>query len=556
MNQPTKNTFSESMGEALDSTPLPVSLRELAFIGLAILFFWFGSFGLLSLSDPRESEFGGHPDEASHYVTGLMVFDYLKGHVGEHPLRYAETYYEYYPKVAIGHFPPGYYVIEALWFLLFNESTSSVLALQALAGALIAGLMAWLVVAVGGEWLVAIAVGALVCTLPLLQRYVGMVMSDIWLSLFCLLSVLSFGLYLRRPGYRYALLFGCLAAMTILIKGSGLMLAFVPPISLILTQRYSLFFTRAFWVAAVPVVGICGPWMALTYKITEEGMVQAWSLGYIAEAVPYFLVQTYKTLGFALLALTLLGALRLFKGRVAAGRVPEFSAVMLALPLGLVVTYTLIPVGFEQRYLLPAVAPALFFVAQGVPRVAEMLQGRFRLPYSGLLVLVVACVCYFAEVFELPEKRFRGFAQLIDQMNLPAEGKGKLILVSSDARGEGALVAGIASRDQRPFNQVLRGTKVLSTSDWMGRGYQLSHESGEALVGYLERKNVDWLVLDHSMPAERVVKHHGQLSQTIASFPERFQLVEKATILRRYAGERQDAELYRFLAAGEGVPNP
>ena len=556
MNQPTKNSLSENGLTEPGLTPLPVRPRELAIIGLAILFFWFGSFGLLSLSDPRESEFGGHPDEASHYVTGLMVFDYLKGHLGEHPLRFAEMYYEFYPKVAIGHFPPGFYVIEAVWFLLFGESTNSVLALQSLSGALIAGLVAWLVIAVGGEWFVALSAGALVCTLPLLQRYVGMVMSDSWLSLFCLLSALSFGLYLRRPGYRYSLLFGCLAAATILIKGSGLMLAFVPPISLILTRRYHLFFSRAFWVAALPVVGICGPWMVVTYKITEEGMVQAWSLGYLAEAVPYFLLQAYSTLGFALLALTLLGALRSFNGRVATGRVPEFNAVMLALPLGLVVTYALIPVGFEQRYLLPAVGPALFFFAQGVRRVAEMLEGRLRQPVPGLVVLIAACVFYFVEIFELPEKGFRGFSPLIARMGLPDEGQGKLILVSSDARGEGALVAGVAARDQRPRNQVLRGTKVLSTSDWMGRGYELSHESDEALLQFLERKNIDWLVLDNSIPTERVVKHHEQLSRAIDAYPERFELVEETMILRRYAGERQDAELYRILPASEGVPNP
>ena len=49
-----------------------------------------------------DEEFGGHPDEAAHYVTGLMVGDYLRAGMNQSPMAYAENYYTHYPKVALG----------------------------------------------------------------------------------------------------------------------------------------------------------------------------------------------------------------------------------------------------------------------------------------------------------------------------------------------------------------------------------------------------------------------------------------------------------------------
>ena len=250
-----------------------------------MLLCWGLSFGLLSLSDVLQSEFGGHPDEASHYVTGLMIFDYLSGHLGENPLQFAEAYYEYYPKVAIGHFPPGYYVFESLWFALFSESIGSVFLFQSFVCALLAGFIGCAVTAARGHRLLGIGCALVCCSLPLVQRYAGMVMSDLLLGLFCFLACLSYAAFLRNPSYFLSFLFGCLAATAIMIKGSGLMLAFVPPIALILTRNYDLFKSRKFWASTIPVLLVCLPWMFLTYKITEEGMVSEWSLGYVAEAL-------------------------------------------------------------------------------------------------------------------------------------------------------------------------------------------------------------------------------------------------------------------------------
>ena len=62
------------------------------------------------------SEFAGDADEPSHYVTGLMVRDYLAQLAPAPPMEYAEAYYIHYPRVAMGHWPPMFYAVEGVWY--------------------------------------------------------------------------------------------------------------------------------------------------------------------------------------------------------------------------------------------------------------------------------------------------------------------------------------------------------------------------------------------------------------------------------------------------------
>ena len=475
-----------------------------------------------------------------------MIHDYLWGHLGENPLSFAEAYYDYYPKVAIGHFPPGFYLVESLWFSVFSDSLNSVLLMQSFTAGLLGTMIACLVILGGGRQSLGFILGLVFCSLPLVQRYVGMVMSDLLLGLFCFGACWCYGLFLRKPGYRLSILFGVLAAATIMIKGSGLMLAFVPPLALVLTRRYELFRSRVFWVSVLPVLAICLPWILLTYKITEEGMVREWSPAYVAEALPYFARQIYRTLGAGLCLLLAIGVTASLKGRQAAGRFPEMSAVMLALPIGLILTYTLVPVGFEQRYLIPILGPALFFVGMGCCRICDQ-NWRFGLSQKKMsAVFFGVMVLYVVEVFEVPTKGFQGFQELVDAMELNKNSEMRQILVSSDARGEGAVVASVAMDDVRLGNRVLRGSKVLSTSDWMGRGYTLAHTNSADLLKFLKTEEIDWLIVDLSVPADRRMGHHGQIAKLVEEFPMEFDRVRQSKVRRRFRGEQDLASIYRI----------
>src|SRR3974390_765905 len=76
------------------------------------------------------SEFGGYPDEPAHYVTGLMIRDYVASGFPGSPVAYAENYYLHYPKVAFGIWGPLLHFTEAAWTLVFPPSRASMLALM------------------------------------------------------------------------------------------------------------------------------------------------------------------------------------------------------------------------------------------------------------------------------------------------------------------------------------------------------------------------------------------------------------------------------------------
>ena len=90
-----------------------------------------------------QSDFGAHADEGAHVVTSLMVRDYLAGGWQEevHPLKYAQLYYDQFPKVAIGHYPPGFYGLASLPLLLSRCSVSLLLFMAALSAGV--GWMTW-----------------------------------------------------------------------------------------------------------------------------------------------------------------------------------------------------------------------------------------------------------------------------------------------------------------------------------------------------------------------------------------------------------------------------
>ncbi len=79
------------------------------------------------LSGAYRAEFAGYPDESAHYVTSLMVRDFIAGGNYTNPVQFADDYYAHYPKVALGHWPPLFYAFGGLWMLIFSASRQSVL---------------------------------------------------------------------------------------------------------------------------------------------------------------------------------------------------------------------------------------------------------------------------------------------------------------------------------------------------------------------------------------------------------------------------------------------
>src|SRR5713226_10460531 len=111
------------------------------------------------------------------------------------PLSYAQNFYAHYPKVALGHWPPFFYLVQAAWTLPFTPSRTSVMLLMAVLTAILATVLCQ---TIWEEFSLeaGIAAALLFLSLPVIEESSSMLMSEILLTLLVLLAVLAYGRYL------------------------------------------------------------------------------------------------------------------------------------------------------------------------------------------------------------------------------------------------------------------------------------------------------------------------------------------------------------------------
>jgi len=490
----------------------------------------------------RESDLGGDPDEAAHAVTSLMLRDFYAGGWRQSPMAFAQAYYTAFPKVALGHYPPGYYLLAGLWLLM----VPSIKGLFILQSGLAAGLGAQIYRYSSRVLPMSAACAAAVLSsiLPLTLKQTQFVMSDLLVAILCLLAAAAWVAYLQRPGYKHALGFGLLAAAAILTKGSALALCLVPPVATLLSGRWRLILTPSWWLAAVPVGVLAGPWMLYSTRITAEGMIhQPWA-EYVQESFIFYARALPQSLGWPLLILVVIGLARWSLLGLRHKGLPPGVAAALALLTGVACICLCIPAGYSTRYLMPALAP-LLMAAVTAAQVLSCLSPRFRWQ---LMVVIVAAA--FAFTAPWPQKNVQGFSQAVMRSDLPGAGSTLTRwLVASDPRGEGAIIASAAfclvQRSPSPL-QILRGSKELAKSDWMGRGYTTDFTDDAMLLKKLDELKVQRVFLDLSVPEALRTAHEKGLERALSAQPTQWQLDFEQPITR-LLGETGVLRVYRRL---------
>lgn len=476
--------------------------------------------GLQAWHGAYRSDLGGDPDEAAHAVTSLMVRDYLTQGLGQHPMRFAEAYYARFPKVALGHYPPGFYLLAGVWLLPF-ASIGSLLVLHAVLIASLGTLTIWCALRLLPCSLAAIT-GLLVCVSAPMEKIAVLVMSDVLVAIFCLLSAIAFASYMDRPRITAALGFGLAAAFAILTKGSGWMLALLPPFAIVLTGRWKLLIKPSLWIAPVPVVLLALPWQLFSYKLTEGGMSGLTPMQHFHIALPFYLEASVDSFGILVPVLLAAGlALQVYHSVSARNGVSAMAASLWALFLtGWVLALT-VPAGTSSRYFIPITVPFVLFAV-----VAAWAAARsFVKPLTAQVAATVAVGASLALGLSHKDlsKEVHGFHETVQQVT-QAPGP---TLVCADARGEGALVADAAFdpllRANKNFG-MLRATKELSSQDWIGRGYTLAFQNDQALLDHLKKLNVRRVLLDDSVTGIYRQPHFDQLKHALSSPGSAWQL--------------------------------
>ena len=446
------------------------------------------------------AQFDGDPDEASHFVSGLMVYDYLAAPPAGNPLVWAEQYYLHYPKVGIGHWPPLFYGAEALWWLVFPPSRWSILALEGLVTLVAATLFYRLVRRLGPPWLALSATLLLIAT-PVLRQSFDMAMADALCLLWSVALADASVRLVKRPSASRLALVGLWLTCAVLTKGTGVCLLPVPAIALLMTGTWRLAPRRWLWGCLAVVLAAGFGWYGIEAVFLKHSLV-LW--GGVTSAIPWPVGMVPQLAGWGICILAAagipvtLGHLRRDRKQHQGAKQPAAVVAAAMLVSAVAVSYALRAMNQPRHWII--VLPALFILS------TESLMWISRREVAAAAIALAALALFPWSVFHQSPGAFAAFA---GQLRRPAR-----LLVSSTSAGEGALIAEISLSEPRPSSVVVRATKVLASSGWNGENYRLTASSPGEVERRLDELDIGEVAL-HTDPGETGPPHHRLLLETL-----------------------------------------
>lgn len=504
------------------------------------------------------SGFGGHPDEAAHFVSSLMVRDFFQ-HLGSvRPLEFAQSYYLHYPKVAIGNWPPMLYGVAGAWFFLFGASRASALIFTAV----IVAATALLIQAIGRK-LIAPAAGwfaaALYAALPLVQESSAMMMAEPLVTLLILAATAQFARFAESGSSRDALLFGALATLAILTRGSAWALTFIPPIVILLTRNWRLPLNWRLWLSAMPVLLFCVPWYLWARGMSRGAMIgfdPNAPLAFFIAGIRHFPWFVAQTAGPLLSVLFLIGCSLL---AVAAGkrRLASHWAALLAMLGGVLLLQSIVPASIEPRFMVQLLPCFVLIAAAGAHGLITRLARGWP-AQAGAAVAAWPALALLAllTMFRLPEQvRNSGYeaasTALLDGLRGQAS---PALLVASDPLGEGSVIAAVAALRPAEYPVVLRGSKILISEDWLGRDIRARFQTDASMRAMLDMVPVDAVLVDEAILPHWRRPYHAQLARLVRGDAANWRLGGTYGIVRNGAQQQGLASIYFRVRPEQAAP--
>lgn len=435
-------------------------------------------------------------DESSHFINSYFIWEYLEKGQFSNPMAFAEQFYIAYPKLSLGHWPPLYYTLVGFLFLLLPAVPETAAWINLFVTAFAGFLLAMLIrPSVGLGWSL---VSALVfILLPVSLEAQNFFMLDQPLTVVVLLSAWAWWRFSYQPSYVLGLLYGTLAAAAIMIKGNGWLLALFPMFHILFTRRWALLRNPRTYAGALLCLLVVLPWYIVTAKISADGFNYAFGLDYATRALTQNLLTLYHNVGFFGLALALFALTRLWgagENRKELAGLVHISASMIAAVLLL---HSLIPVDIVARYMLPAMPFLLLLTILGI---VEMKNLVFFETHSmilrstqaaALLLLLLPGLVNLSVVTPQGDLRMaEAAAMVIDSQQT------QVVVIDGSPAGEGAFIAEalVASRARDLY--VVRSSKLLSESNFMGANYRLLTQTSVEIGAILHNLGAQYIVLE------------------------------------------------------------
>ena len=447
------------------------------------------------LSFAYTRELGSDPDEPAHYITGLLVHDYVAAGMPSRPMAFAENYYLHYPKVALGHWPPFFYVVQTLWTLPFGASRTSVMLLMACLTTAFAVIVQRTVreeQGLAGSLMVATM---LIC-LPAVHYGASRVMSESLEGLLCFVALRSWARKLKGDSPGSLREFACFAILAILTKGTGLLLAVVPGVSLLLLRRLRDFAKPSFWAAGLLVAALCLPVYTLLPNTGLPALRTTAGLRLNLATIGTFPKDIVTQTGIAGACLIAVGIASCVWRAIRGSAMQETPAVACAAVAGLLILRTVTVAAVESRHLAIIAGPLMQLLACGAVTTARKSRQWWpRYPVRGTwLILIAAAASLFTSLPTIPKTEW-GIGRLVSELAGNPSSYGNVFLISSNSAGEGAWIAETAMREARPGHYILRASQVLADESWSGRQSRPRFSGAEEIRKYLDTVPVSTVIV-------------------------------------------------------------
>jgi Dolichyl-phosphate-mannose-protein mannosyltransferase/Alg9-like mannosyltransferase family len=458
----------------------------------------------------HKGEFSENVDETVHASTGLYIASFLHDLPLRHPVQYTYRYYAQYPSLGIVMYPPAFYAVEGITFLLFGPSVVTArltIILFALLGSFF-----WfrLVDELEDEYTAALST-VLLAFMPSVLNYEKTVMLDIPLMSFCIAASYFWVVYLRRGLPRHLYWFAAFLSLAFLTKHHAIYLLLWCPITLIAQKKWDRILKwRVVVVGAVSFVVVAPVYilqilmnasLALDVQGTSANMGMGWS---------YYWLKLPELIGWDAVVLSAAGiVIYLWRGK------RDNSVIMLSWILACYIVFTLIR-HKEARYIIYWVPAFAYFAVAPFTRKSSVSWVRV----AGVIVVAAVLVSYTTRAWSYQRLYVSGYAQAAQQLT---KSQGGCVLVDMDLPGN--FIFFMRAYDPARRFVILRKAlyDVRTVREWGVT--EFAHNSSD-VERILKDDSVRYVVVEQNKPlyfasqtALRDILNHSGEYKMVGTFP-------------------------------------
>ncbi len=371
-------------------------------------------------------------------------------------------------------------------------------------------------------------------------------MADMLVTFFGFWATLSFADFLESRRAVDIFRFAFFALLAIFTKNNGLYLALVPLIAMLLTGQLRILRSPLLWLGGLVVAIPTGLWIVWSHKYVAGSWAETPGLTFFVRAARMNLYFFYLILGPCFLILIVAGVVRSIIRSRSTGDL--ILPTLTSAAFSVLIFQTLAPAGIEPRFLLPAVAAMIPLLFSGMWWFAESVGPRAIPPMvRAAALLVIAVLISPGRTFAIPQKEYRGFTEIADFIRSEPQLRCGATLVSSTSDGEGLLIAEIAMRYPNSEGYILRASKILAQSDWLGRSYKSRFGSADEVSKYLDLMGVDLLVIE-IQPGLPAAEHQDLMVQIVKAHMDNWQPVDISS--KRFPADLKGSKILVYRRTG------